>query len=591
MRIRLKDLRQRTKQHDKLVYRFVYQAGSRSKSFKLNEGEITIGSSTVCNIIVKAAGVSRRHVRLKRHGDSVFIQPLGSSKVILDGATVEELKKLPLFKAFTFGSVSGRVECLSSEDQQHAVRVRPVPIKSFLEDGDSKIPEPAIHQLNKLNDSLEKILQARGTMNGEQLLEILFQCLAPTAAALYKRKRQEKEWVLLAELIAEGGPQIDFDNTKGLSRFTLKIKENELLLLALFSSDSRKSWQEEVCRQILMQSALLTRIREWEPNAGETRITAPAYVKRSEQDVWRGFVGSRVRKYLDTCTEMCRNADTILLLGDTGTGKELAAHALHRLWKRKGAFIALNCAAVPDTLLDAELFGVEAGAATGVSERKGRIEQARGGTLFLDEISELPSQLQAKLLRVLQEREYFSVGGIKLLQADVHIVASSNLAVEHLLKGTMREDLYFRLAKALISLPPLRERSEDLAALCEYFLNQLERQSGRGITGLSLSALKQLKSYSWPGNLRELQNMLRYLYFNTPEGGLIHCIHLPKELETKTKVPDKGTLFSIVKDVERHVITKELELRKSVSAAADALGLSEGYLYRKIKKLGLNKHE
>ncbi len=316
-------------------------------------------------------------------------------------------------------------------------------------------------------------------------------------------------------------------------------------------------------------------------------MRAPAFIKKKEQGIWSEFVGSRVRNFLYAYMEMCRNSDTILLLGETGTGKELVAHALHRLWKRKGALIALNCAAVPDSLLDAELFGIEAGAATGVLERKGRIEQARGGTLFLDEISELPLHLQAKLLRVLQEREYFSVGGVKLLQADVHIVAASNLAAEHLLKGKMRQDLYFRLARALISLPPLRERTEDLAALCEYFLNQLERQFGRGITGLSLSALNHLKSYSWPGNLRELQNMLRYLYTNAPEGGLIHSIHLPRELQPKPKIPDKGTLFSIVKDVERQVIKKELSLQKSVAATAKALGLSEGYLYRKIKKLGL----
>jgi DNA-binding NtrC family response regulator len=585
MRLTVKDLPARTNQTKEPVYQLAYKAGSKSLGVPLGEGEIIIGASSGCDIRIQAPGVRSRHARLKRNKDKVFIQPVGKSNILLDNRVIDGLTPLRNSQTFTFGSVAAKVECLFPADLSPAVHVKPVSIKTIPEDHGVEVADQAVRQLSLLNNTLEEFIRAGKAMGCEPLLEALHQCLAPIASALFKRKIKE-DWIPLAQITMAGAPSVlDPENSGGYTRFTMLVEDFEFLLLVLLSHDTNLPWQEEICRHILLLATMRDDRTNKQKVIGPSK--GPSLPSSKDKDVWHEFVGNRVRTYMDTCTEICRGSDMVLVLGETGTGKELAARGLHRLWKRKGEFVALNCAAIPEDLLDAELFGIEAGTATGVSGRKGRIEQARHGTLFLDEISELPLRLQAKLLRVLQERDYFKVGGAKLQEADVHIVAASNHTDEYLRSDKLRRDLYFRLSQAIISLPPLRERTEDLAALCEFFLNQLENQFGRGITGLSLSVLNRLKSHSWPGNLRELQNLLRYLYANTPEGGLIQAILLPDDLQPKPQIPPKGTLTNIVKDVELQVIEKELKRHKTVADAAKSLGLSEGYLYRKIKKLGL----
>jgi hypothetical protein len=519
--------------------------------------------------------VRSRHLRLKRNGDQVFIQNIGNSRILQDGRHITGLTALSFGQRFTFGAVTAVVERILPQDRTAAVRIDPDLLRSLRDDAAAQAPDAAAQQLDQLNKVLESLLQS--ACSYDEVLETLRRLIAPVAAALFECRN--REWVLLAELGGESAPiPFDPERAEGFYRYSVEANEKQFLLLVL-PFEEIGPWQSEVARIILRLACLKDRLSLPIPNA---TVRPP-----SPQNVWDEVVGGRVRAYLSSSTEMCRYCDTVLLLGETGTGKELVARALHCLWGRAGAFVAINCAAVPADLLDAELFGIESGIATGVTARPGRIEQAERGTLFLDEVADLPLNLQTKLLRVLQEREYFSIGGKKLRKADVKIIAASNQPASYLAQGHMRQDLYYRLAQATVLLPALRERKEDLAALCEHFLTQLERQFGRGVAGLSVSALERLRRHSWPGNVRELQNLLRSLYARAVPGRVIQSVQLPGCLLESPQIPATGKLAEIVDQVERRVIGSELDRLQNIPAAARALGLSEGYLYRKIKKLGL----
>jgi len=584
VRIHAHDLPARTTE-DVPLYRLAWRVGRKQRSHPLGEGEVVVGASPKSDIPIEAAGVRSRHLRLKRHGDDVFVQSLGRARVLKNGDPIEGLVRLPLGEPFTFGGVTAVVERVSVQDLRPAVHIQPTGAAPATDDGEAQASASAVEQLRRLNQALERIAQ---TPDNSVLMEALRDCLAPVAAALFRR-HDRGEWTPLAELKAPGAARATQpDETEGRSRFTAVAGKHEHLLLVQFSSESNEAWQHEFCRHILLQASLHD--RNWLAAAAASGGKAQSQPDGgAPDDAWRDFVGSGIRARLSASTDICRYSDTVLVLGETGTGKELASLALHRLWNRSGSLVAINCAAIPGELLDAELFGIEAGAATGVTARAGRIRDAEGGTLFLDEISELPSHLQSKLLRVLQEREYFSVGGKQLQRADVKIVAASNQSAAYLQSEHMRQDLYFRLSQATLTLPSLREAPEDLAALCAHFLGLLERQCGRGIKGLSVSALDKLKAWSWPGNVRELQNLLRYLYAAAAPGGLIQSGLLPA-LNQASPLPQEGKLAAVVEAAEREAIRNALLQHRNTRDAARALGLSEGYLYRKLKKLGIAGH-
>jgi two-component system NtrC family response regulator len=282
----------------------------------------------------------------------------------------------------------------------------------------------------------------------------------------------------------------------------------------------------------------------------------------------------------------------VLLLGESGTGKEMAAAAIHRRSTRKdGPFVAINCNAIPENLLESELFGHEKGAFTGAHvQRKGLLETASGGTLFLDEIGELPPSIQVKLLRFLQEQRLQRVGGRQEIQVDTRLVAATNADLKELIdNGKFREDLYFRLAVVTIRLLPLRERGEDIVFLAREFLQRYASQNGQTKMVFAPDALRAMNSHSWPGNVRELQNRVKR--------GLIMASGsrvTAKDLELQR---DKGivasaatTLRQAREHVERELIEQALKRHsgKITSAAAD-LGISRPTFYELMEKLGISK--
>ena len=307
-----------------------------------------------------------------------------------------------------------------------------------------------------------------------------------------------------------------------------------------------------------------------------------------------GIIGDsgQMQEVLDLVRRVAPSNATVLIRGESGTGKELIAKALHYESLRKdGPLVKVNCAALPETLLESELFGHEKGAFTGAfATRKGRFEVADKGTLFLDEIGDLPAHLQAKLLRVLQEKEFERVGSSQAIKTDVRIITATHRDLESLIKeGQFREDLYYRLNVVTIMLPPLRERRQDLSLLIDHFLREFTRKNGKSIRGLSHEARDALLRYDYPGNVRELENLVERAVVLTRDD-VISLGELPLSIkETKTEVSiDQTNLSAVVEGIERRMIVDALNEASGIQTrAADSLGISERALRYKLKKYGI----
>jgi len=278
----------------------------------------------------------------------------------------------------------------------------------------------------------------------------------------------------------------------------------------------------------------------------------------------------------------------MLILGESGTGKEMVAQAIHRRSpQRNGPFVALNCSAIPENLLESELFGHERGAFTGAhAMRKGHVESAAGGTLFLDEIGDLPSPLQVKLLRFLQEKRFQRVGGRQEIASDARVVAATNANLQECVaRGTFREDLYFRLAVVVIKVPPLRDRGDDLMLVAREFLRRFASQHGRTRLTFAAEAQRALCRYSWPGNVRELQNRLHRAVIMS-EGTQVTTEDL--ELAAIENDAAPTTLRSARESAERDLVREALRRNQGrISAAAAELGISRPTLYELMEKLAI----
>lgn len=324
-----------------------------------------------------------------------------------------------------------------------------------------------------------------------------------------------------------------------------------------------------------------------------------AAVSESRSD--RRLIGESdaARRLLDDIKRVAPYKTSVLITGESGTGKELVARTIHELSTRQSApWVAINCSAIPRDLLESELFGYVKGAFTGASQnRSGRLEQAQGGTLFLDEIGELDPALQAKLLRVVQEREYSPVGSDEVRAVDVRFLAASNRDLKALVgQGKFREDLFYRLDVYSITVPPLRERREDIPLLVQTFLNELAAEMNKHVTGISVQALDVLTRYAWPGNIRELRNAIERAVLSC-KGNSVEVDDLSQSLLTsRDAAPGKAPAWEAngrdldewLAHVERRAIQQALAQTNGVQAhAARLLGVTERSLWHRIKKLGI----
>jgi len=287
---------------------------------------------------------------------------------------------------------------------------------------------------------------------------------------------------------------------------------------------------------------------------------------------------------------------TVLITGESGTGKELIANFIHNRSKRKNLpFIKLNCVAIPDGLLESELFGHEKGAFTGaVSRRPGKFELAHRGSFFLDEIGDMSPSTQAKILRVLQEREFERVGGSEVIKVDVRIITATNKDLKkRVSEGSFREDLYYRLNVMTLHLPPLRERREDIPILAEYFLEMVNKRVGASIKGFSGEALETLLDYTWPGNVRELKNVVERAVVMT-EGDIIssNSLSLGEKEDGEIEIPEMPSLDETMASIEKKMIVDTLRKVGGVQKRASRLlGITERSLWHKVKKYNIRVEE
>src|SRR5688572_3410499 len=356
----------------------------------------------------------------------------------------------------------------------------------------------------------------------------------------------------------------------------LALSHERLAEAARSQAESR-----EMAARLEAQVATLT--RELEARTGQRRV-----VGQSKQ--WKDVLAHAAR--------VAHTETTVLLTGESGTGKEVVARFIHHASRRSlGPFVAINCAALPDQLLESELFGHERGAFTGaVSTKPGRIEQAAAGVLFLDEVGEMAPTVQAKLLRVLEEREFMRLGSTRTQRADIRVIAATNRDLHGAMqRGEFREDLYYRLGVFEISLPPLRERLDDIIELADAFLKEIGASVGRPAAGISREAREHLLAYAWPGNVRELRNAIERAVI-LADGGVIRSEHLPVSPPgavahglsadgASASLPAGGVNLEAI---ERALVVKALaQARYNKTRAAKLLGLTRAQLYSRIEKHGL----
>ena len=302
---------------------------------------------------------------------------------------------------------------------------------------------------------------------------------------------------------------------------------------------------------------------------------------------------SAMQKVYDLIAQVAPSNATVLIRGESGTGKELVAHAIHASSPRAdGPFIKVNCAALPETILESELFGHEKGAFTGaIAERQGRFELAHGGTIFLDEIGDLSPSSQIKLLRVLQEREFERVGGAKPFRVNVRVITATNRDLEQFMRdGKFREDLYYRLNVFPLFIPPLRSRKTDIPLLIDHFLEKFSRDSHKRVRRISTPAIEMLMSYHWPGNVRELENIIERAVLMA-EGDVVRSSHLPPTLQMAQPQAETAgrSLEARVGEFEREILVDALKVsRGSMARAARLLQTTERIFAYKVKRYGID---
>jgi len=327
--------------------------------------------------------------------------------------------------------------------------------------------------------------------------------------------------------------------------------------------------------------------------------------KELKQTSFAGIISqcSKMQQVFAVIEKIAGTNSTVLILGESGTGKELVARALHKMSRRCGKMIPVNCGAIPEEILESELFGHEKGAFTGaVTQKIGRFQMAEGGTIFLDEIGEMSPKLQVKLLRVLQERIVEPVGSTRSIPVDVRVVAATNKDLwEEVQAGRFREDLFYRLQVVPVELPPLRERDGDVELLAQYFVTRECEQLGKSSMQLSAEVLMALQAFEWPGNIRELENLAKRLVI-LADGDQITTNQLPgyiskqgklacEIIETNLEIPENGLDFNqLVHQFESKLILMALSKTQwNKKAAAKLLSLNRTTLVEKIKKKGLEQ--
>lgn len=398
------------------------------------------------------------------------------------------------------------------------------------------------------------------------------------------------------------GATIDTNSNQEVSFICIPIKEDEIVVGTLSMSrevEKKVSTQDDIRLLSIIGSMIAQSVR-----ARQDRMEEMEELKRENLLLHnelnnkirpKNVIGnsSKMEYVFGLISKVAPTNATVLIRGESGVGKELIADAIHFGSSRKNKpFIKVNCSALPESLIESELFGHEKGSFTGaITQKKGRFELANGGTIFLDEIGDIPASTQVKILRILQQREFERVGGSETLRIDIRIVAATNRNLEELIeKDKFREDLFYRLNVFPIFLPALRERKTDIPLLVDYFINKSNKMNATNIKRISSQAIDMLMSYHWPGNIRELENCIERAAILSA-GDVIHGYHLPPTLQTAeaSDTLSKDGLDQIIENVEKQIIEDTLKATKgNILKASEVLKITERIMGLRVKKYKIN---
>ena len=588
---------------------------TKGSTIALPQGAYSVGRQAANNLYLEDHAVSRQHCVFTRSGDDCELKDLDSRNgTFVNGAPIT-LQKLDSGDEVRIGG-SMFVYLIGSKQVSNATDSNTRQLRAedslYLASSDQRELPPsyrAVHDLRTLLRISTMLHSFRGLhdVQGEPAAEVLRTHLSSLLLELVPAERagvfvpgatSHDEWSPSDEVFQRICRErvavwIDDADGAGLAQLgaPVTVRDEVAAVIYLESADPKRKFDEGHLQLITAVAGMASGAWEnatilgWLQQENERLQTE----LKLEHDMLG--VSSKMRDLQRQIAKVAPSNSNVLILGESGTGKELVARALHRNSLRAGGpFVAINCAALADTLLESELFGHEKGAFTGaVAQKKGKLEMAEGGTVLLDEIGELSPILQAKLLRVLQEREMERVGGTKTIKLDIRLVAATNRDLEEAVKkGTFRQDLYYRLNVVVLKAPALRDRPEDTLPLAEHFAKKYATECGRKITGLAPAARAYLRSYSWPGNVRELENAIeRAVVLGSAD--TILAEDLPEHIrETKPAELSASLYEEAIEDAKRKVVVRAFEqANHDHEIAAKILGLHPNYLHKLIRTMDL----
>ena len=586
--------------------------------FVLPEGEFWVGRQATNDLQLEDTAVSRRHCLFTRSGDNCTLKDLDSRNgTFVTGTPVSEQPLRPGDEIRIGGSLfCYQVDAsapANHERENTAGSTRELRLEEslYLSSDEYTILPPsarALHDLRTLLRVSTMLHSFRGLHDTtsetaaevlrSHLTSLLLDLIPASRAAIFIPGAPPGDWPPNPQVLARACDErvvvwLEEDERSDVSVLAapLVVRGEVAAVVYLESSDHQHGFDEGHL-QLLTAVAGMAAVA-WENATILGWLQEENERLQSELKLEHGMVGvsEKLRDLQRQITKVAPSNSTVLILGESGTGKELVARALHRNSLRAGGpFVAINCAALTENLLESELFGHERGAFTGaITQKKGKLEVAEGGTVFLDEIGELSPLLQAKLLRVLQEREMERVGGTKTIQLDIRLLAATNRDLEQAVaKGDFRRDLFYRLNVVSLKAPALRERPEDTLPLAEHFAKKYAAECGRKIVGLAPEARAYLQSYSWPGNVRELENAIeRAVVLGSAD--MLLAEDLPEHIRESRPAAVSASMYEeAVEAAKRQVVLQAFEqVNHDHEAAAKILGLHPNYLHKLIRTMNL----